>query len=80
MCNYYILIVSYNKKNGIIQFKKVWARDFTGGPVAVTPGSQCLIPGQGTRFHMLKPRVQMLQQRWMIPSATTKILNSQMYK
>ena len=28
------------------------AKDFPGGPVAKTPGSQGLIPGQETRSHM----------------------------
>ena len=28
------------------------AKDFPGGPVAKTPGSQGSIPGQGTRSHV----------------------------
>ena len=39
--------------------------DFPGGPMAKIPCSQCrglgLIPGQGTRFHMLQVRVCKLQ-------------------
>ena len=39
--------------------------DIPGGPVAKTSCSQCrgpgLIPGQGTRSHMLQVRVHMLQ-------------------
>ena len=49
--------------------------DFLGGLVAKTPGSQSralgLIPGQGTRCHMLRLRVQMPQPE--ISHAATKI-------
>ena len=44
---------------------KTGFRDFSGGPVAKTPCSQCrgqgTIPGWGTRSHMLQPRVSVPQ-------------------
>ena len=46
-------------------FKKSMDRDFPGGPVAKTPHYQRrgpgLIPGQGTRSHMLQLKVCMPQ-------------------
>ena len=58
------------------------AKDFPDAPVAKTPHSHCrslgLIPGQGTRFHILQPRVLMPQLK--IPYAATKTWHSQMNK
>ena len=62
---------------GIRLNKELW--DFPGGPVAKTPCPLCrgqgLIPGQGTRSHMLKLRAHKPQLK--IPCATTKTLCSQ---
>ena len=73
--------------------------DFLGSPVAKTPcfhaGGLSLIPGQGTRSHVLQLRVRvlqliesachnfrshMLQQRLKIPSAENKTWYSQINK
>ena len=49
----------YNSVHVILQLKIV-SGDFLGGPMAKTQLSQCrdlvLIPGQGTRFHMMQLR------------------------
>ena len=56
-------------------FKKSMDRDFPGGPVAKTPHYQRrgpgLIPGQGTRSHMLQLKVCM--PRWRL--TTSKQIN-----
>ena len=58
------------------------AKDFPGVPVAKTPHSHCrslgLIPGQGTRFHILQPGVLMPQLKTL--HAATKTWHSQMNK
>ena len=54
-------------------FKILKTRDFPGGPVAKTPYSQLgLIPGQGTRSHMLPLRTRMLQLRLAQPNKLIK--------
>ena len=46
-------------------FKREWERDFPGGPVGKTPGSQCRgpgsIPGGGTSSRMLQLGIHVLQ-------------------
>ena len=71
------LLIVENMTTGIRLNKELW--DFPGGPVAKTPCPLCrgqgLIPGQGTRSHMLKLRAHKPQLK--IPCATTKTLCSQ---
>ena len=59
---------------------RITDRDFPGGPVTKTPSSQCSrlgwSPGQGTRSHMLQPRVCMRQQRLKILHAAPKTWHS----
>ena len=64
---------------------KKGSKDFSGGPVAdsVLPKQRaCLgsICGQGTRPHMLQPRVYMPQWKLKLPHAATKTQHSQINK
>ena len=60
-------------------------RDFPGGPMAKTPGSQCMGPGfnpwsENWILHDTTERLRVLQWRQKIPHASTETWHNQINK